>query len=255
MSNLEDYLKVAFEINNKASLYLLSKFGTRKDSTHKTDSHWGIAEDIECNKLYEKYLKETTPEIALYTEEGEQNLDSEYVWVVDPIEGTSNYKAVNPFWATQIALLCNGEPVIGVVNAPVLGQQFSAVQGRGAFMNGKEISVSPVTKLNLALVDMVRGTKDTDKDWSVRTLGKIIKKVRTNRIFGACGLSISYSAAGITDLFLSKGANLYDVAPGTVIAREAGAVVTNFNGDRWKISDSDYICGNSTLVSELLKII
>jgi myo-inositol-1(or 4)-monophosphatase len=255
MSDLSKYLELALEVNNRASEYLESKFGDRKSSNHKSDSHYGIAEDLESNKIYEDFLRDKTPEVALYTEEGERNLESEYVWVVDPIEGTSNYSAGNPFWGTQIGLLHNGEPVIGIVNTPILKQKFTAIKGSGAYLNDKQIHVSPVTEIKRSLVDMVRGTKDEDKDWMIETLAKIIKKIRTNRTFGACGVQISFCAAGYTDIFVSRGANVYDLVPGTIIAREAGASVVNFKGENWNLRDSEYLAGNAALVEEFLKIL
>lgn len=242
-------------VNGIASDFLLSQFGNKKTSTHKSDSHYGIKEDLESNKLYEDYLKKESPEVALYTEEGERNLKSEFVWVVDPIEGTSNYSAANPFWATQIALLHNNEPVIAVVNAPVLKQKFVAVKGQGATCNNRKIEPSDLEDLSKSLIDMVRGTKDEDKDWAVNVMGKYIKKVRTNRIFGSCGLSICFAASGVTDLFIAKGSNIYDMAPGTLVAREAGASVVNLQGKDWNLNDEGLIVGNNTLTKELVKVI
>jgi myo-inositol-1(or 4)-monophosphatase len=254
-NKLARYENTAGEINSLAAEFLKSHFGTPKTSTHKSDSHYGIQEDLEANKMYEDYLRKNTPEVALFTEEGERNLDNEFVWVVDPIEGTSNYKSCNPFWATQIALLQDGEPVISVVNAPVLGQKFTAVKGEGAYLNGIKIKPTSLKELNLALIDMCRGTKDIDKEWMASTLSKVIKHVRTNRVFGSSGLQTAYSASGITDIFINNGSQLYDILPGILIAREAGASVLNFNGGEWTSEDSGYIVSNKILAEAVIKLL
>lgn len=255
MIDLIKYYKIAKEVNKMASKFLISRFGSVKEMTHKSESHYGIDEDVEANTLYENFLKSKTPEVALYTEEGERNLERDLVWVIDPIEGTSNYRAGNPFWATQIALLYKKEPVIGIVNAPVLKQNFYAIKGGGAFLNKDRISVSPLKELNKAVIDIVRGTKNEDKDWVVKTLNGLIKKVRTNRMFGACSLDISYCAAGITDALIIKGVNLYDLAPGSVIAKEAGAEVLDIAGNNWTISNDSFLTGNKILTGDILKIV
>jgi myo-inositol-1(or 4)-monophosphatase len=255
MNDFEKYFKIAEAINGEVSEFLLSRFGSVKKMSHKVDSHYGISEDLESNKMYEDFLKIKTPEASLFTEEGERNLKNDLVWVIDPIEGTSNYRAGNPFWATQIALLYKNKPVLGIVNAPVLKQKFYAGKDKGAFLNGKKIKTSLLKDLSKALIDMGRGTKDADKDWFNQALTKISKKIRTNRVFGACGLSISFVAAGMTDAFFNSGAEIYDLSAGAIIAKEAGAETVNFTGKDWKITDKTFLVASKTLAHETLKII
>src|SRR3990172_3448656 len=87
------------------------------------------------------------PEISLYTEEGEKNLDSDLVWVVDPIDGTSNYRVGNPFYGTQICLLYRNDPLISIISAPSLKQTFRAIKGKGSFLNNNKIKVTPLVNL------------------------------------------------------------------------------------------------------------
>lgn len=255
MNDLDKYFRIVEEINSKVADFLLSRLGSVKEITHKQDSHYGIEEDLESNAMYENFLKERTPEIGLYTEEGERDLKKDLVWVIDPIEGTSNYRAGNPFWATQIALIYKNEPVLGIVNAPSLKQKFYAIKGSGAFLNAKKIHPTTLSDLNKALIDMGRGTKDEDKDWFSTTLAKLSKRVRTHRNFGACGLCISYCAAGITDIYLNSGSQIYDVMPGFLIAKESGAKVLNAEGFDWTINDKLILVSNEALANDTLKII
>jgi myo-inositol-1(or 4)-monophosphatase len=255
MNDLGGYFKIADEINSKVSDFLLSNFGPVKEMKQKSGNHYGIAEDIKSNAMYEEFLSKATPDIALYTEEGQKNLNSDLVWVIDPIEGTNNYASGIPMWATQIALLYKKEPVLGIVNAPYLKQKFIGVKGEGATLNGKKISPTPLTDLQRAIVDICRGSRDEDKDWSLEVLGKTIKKIKTMRYYGATGLAISYAAAGMTDMHINKGSDIYDYSAGVAIAGEAGATVVNLNGDSWKIDDSGVIVSNKILTEKILAII
>lgn len=249
------YYEVAGEINERVAAFLLSKFGPQKEIVHKMDSHYGIKEDKESNKMYEDFLKVKTSEVGLYTEEGERNLDNELVWVIDPIEGTSNYGAGNPFWATQIGLLYKNEPVVAIVNAPFLKQKFWANKDGGAFLNGNKINTTDLTDIKKALIDMGRGTTDLDKDWFAETLKKMAKNLRTTRSFGSTGLGICYAAAGITDIYLNSGSQIYDYAPGSLIAREAGGQVLNLKGENWKVGDQGLLVTNEKLAEEVLKLL
>jgi myo-inositol-1(or 4)-monophosphatase len=255
MDDLAKYFKIAEDISGDVSEFLLSNFGSLKEISQKSGNHYGIKEDLESNRMYEDYLSSETPEIALFTEEGQRNLDNDLVWVIDPIEGTSNYRAGNPFWCTQISLLKKGKPVFAIVNAPVLKQNFRAISGGGSSLNGNTISPSPLTDLSKALVEMGRGTKDIDKDWFTGTLTKISKRVRTTRSFGACGLGICYAACGITDAYLNFGGQIYDFIPGSFIAKEAGIQVLNLEGDEWKLGDKGVLVANSELAAGLSKLL
>ncbi|MDO8340368.1 MAG: inositol monophosphatase family protein [Candidatus Woesebacteria bacterium] len=255
MTDIKELFSTAEEIADEVSMFLQDNFGSKKEMTHKTDSHYGIDDDIKCNEMYESYLKINTPQIALFTEEGEQNLNSEYVWVVDPIEGTSNYRAGNPFFATVIALLHNNEPVLSIVNAPILKQKFYAIQNKGAYLNGNKISPTKLDELDKALVDFGRGMKKIDKEWYVRTISKLNNHIRTNRTFGACGLDICYCAAGITDVYINSGSQIYDYLAGAFISKEAGAEVLNFMGNNWTISDKDFLVSNKTLSNAIIKLL
>ncbi len=256
MKSHKDYFEIAEKINNEVSVYLSDNFGPVKEMTQKAGSHYSIKEDLVANQMYEEFLRKETPEVALYTEEGERNLASDLVWVIDPIEGTSNYRSGNPFFATQIVLVEKNEPVVSVVNSPILKQKFTAIKGQGAFLNEEKIKPTSQVELPKSLVEMGRGTADADKDWYVDTLGKIIKKVKTCRSFGSAGLCLSYTAAGIFDVYINNGSQIYDLVSGALIATEAGASVLNFEGRKWSITDGDNIVvSNSELSQQILKLI
>lgn len=254
VKNYDYYFKIAQEINNKAGKYLLQQFGSIKAMRLKEEAHYTIPEDSVCNDLYEKFLRKKTPEVKLYTEEGERNLDKGLTWVIDPIEGTSNFRVRNPFFATQICLVEYFKPVISIVYAPKLDQLFHAIKGRGAFLNGKRLRVSEVNDLKLCLITLGKGGGKYNK-WYAETLGKIMPHVRTIRSLGACGIEMAYTAAGITDFYVSNGNHLYDLLPGVLLIKEADGVVKNEKGKDWDLKDYYLIASNENLYSKVLNII
>ena len=255
-NNLDKYQDIAVKTSNEAAEYLLKRFGSHKKVHHKSDRHWGIEEDIELNKFYEDKLRQLTPEASIYSEEGERNLDSELVWVIDPIDGTSNYRVAIPFYTTQICLLVDREPVVSVIRAPTLKQNFTAVKGRGSFLNARKIKVSNIKKINEAMISIGKGTKYDDLLWYGGIMRNIMGNVRTFRHFGSCGLELSYTAVGMIDIYINKGSHhIYDFAPGSLILREAGAILTDFNGNNWNINEDTIVASNKYLSKDILNVL
>lgn len=255
MKSLDEYLDIALKVSEKAGEHALKNFGPQKEKYHKKDLEYGIKEDKECNDIYEEFLRKETPEAALYTEEGEQNLDSDLVWVIDPIDGTTNYSAGNPFWNSQICLLKNNEPMVAVIFAPALDQKFSTKKGNGAFLNGKKIIISHVKKLDRTTFSITTGNNRSARVWLGETMIKLLPVLKSPRIFSSCGLEIAYTAASIIDLFLAFDANLWDYAPGVLMIREAGGVVLNTKGEEWTIKDRTLVASNKVLVQKVLKLL
>jgi myo-inositol-1(or 4)-monophosphatase len=255
MNDLDSYLKIATEISKKVGHFIIGEFGSVKEMSHKGGTHYTIKEDKIANDMYEEFLRKETPDIGLYTEEGERNLDKELVWIIDPIDGTSNYRVGNPFFVTQIALLHKGEPVVAVVYAPILNMEFSAIKGMGVFCNGKKIQVSLLSQMEKSLVAFSKGTDKVSADWLSKTISLLSDEVRTIRVFGSLGLDLSFTASGKIDIYVNSGSDLYDYAPGVLLIREAGGEVLNHDGDQWTYQDKTVVAGNKALVEEVVKIL
>lgn len=249
------YLTHAKKIVSDVSSYLSQNFGTIKVMRHKKDDHFGIQEDLEANQMYEDFFRKTTPEVGLFTEEGEQNLNSEYIWLVDPIEGTSNYRVGIPFFATQVCLVHNGDPLLSVISAPILGHTFWATKGQGAFFNDIKIIPQSVTESKKALVSFVKGTEKVHSEWYAKTLTTILPQVRTIRSFGSCGLEMCYTAAGMIDVFISHGCKPYDYVPASLIMSEVGLKVTNLEGKPWNIDYDSILATNKQLYPQIFNIL
>lgn len=256
MKTLDEYLEIALKATDQIGAHALEKFGPIKKSFHKAGTEYGIEEDKECNALYEDFLRKHTPEIGLYTEEGEQDLSMDLTWTVDPIDGTSNYSLGNPFWNTQISLMQKNVPVVAVVFAPALRQKFWAIKGKGAFLNGEKIEISKAEKETQKVVFGIgAGNTREEREWLGEKMEIFMKHFKSPRILSATGLEMVYTAAGIIDVFFSKGSSIWDYAPGSLIIREAGGVVVTFEKKDWTIDDKTLIASNESLVEQVLKLL
>lgn len=250
-----NYLKIAKDASIEVGDYLLKNFGSNKIATHKSGTHYGIAEDLIANNIYTTSFKKLTPEISLYTEENERNL-TDLTWIVDSIEGTSNYRVGNPFFATQVCLLENKKPIVSVIFAPYLKQMFTSISGQGVYLNDQKISPIITNDIDKSLISFNKGTSHDDLVWVGETVKKIIHKIRTIRMYGVTGLDLAYVASGMIDVNINKGSQIYDYAPGVLLVRESGGVVLNENGKDWEIEDKFVVASlNSKLALEVLKII
>lgn len=252
MKNLDKYYKIATEVTQLAGNFLLDKYGSIKNMSHKSGTHYGIAEDVKCNKIYEKYLKHKTPEVSIYSEEGEKNLNSDLIWVIDPIDGTSNYRVGIPLFVTQICLLYKSDPVVSIIHAPIFKQFFSAQKNKGAFLNNKKLIISKTLDLRKAMLGVNKGGSNLDAGKYITQLGN---QVRTVRIYGSMGIELAYVASGKLDILIDSGSDLYDYAPGVLLVKEAGGVVLNFEGKDWTFRDKTLLATNKKLASDVLQIL
>lgn len=243
-------------ITKQVGSYLLSHFGNMIEQHHKSGTHYDTADDKIASDLYKDFLFKKYPSFGFYSEEEVCDLSEfEYSWMIDPIEGTTNYSHNIPFFATQIALLHKNEVIASGVYLPVQQEMYYAEKGQGATCNNEDLSVGKTQTLDKAILSIGKGTGAADLAWWGNTNQKIALKSRTLRSIGATGIDLCYVAAGKLDLHINHGSKNYDYAPGSLIAREAGAKVVNFKGYPWTIEDSDIILGNSQLVEQALAII
>jgi myo-inositol-1(or 4)-monophosphatase len=250
MRTFEEYALIAKEAAQKASGFLIDNYGNVKVWTCKEEGHYASEMDKQCNDLYEDFLRRATPEAALYTEEGEQNLESDLVWAVDPIDGSTNYRIGLPLFVTQICLLYKKEPVVSAVFSPILKLEYTAKKGGGAFLNGNKIKVSDLSEFKKALLVVDKGhAKATDAGELLRLFGS---HVHTARMWGSVGFELAAFAAGKINALIGLNMSAFDYAPGVLLIREAGGIVKNFKGGEWSIEDKDLIASNEYLMPQIL---
>jgi myo-inositol-1(or 4)-monophosphatase len=237
----------------RAGKYLADNFSGAKDQTLKEGTHYTTKDDGVADLIYSKVLSETN--IPICSEEFMLKTLPETYWLIDPIEGTTNYAHGTPFYATQACLIDKNEVVIAAVYAPTLDQFFFAEKGKGATLNNLPIKVGKIDSLSQAIISPNKGTGIENLQKWGRLVTTFSTKVRTVRLFGAVGLELAYVAAGFLDLHLNSGCHAYDDAPGSLIVKEAGGVAQNFLGKDWQIQDRTIIAGNQKLTEEAIALI
>lgn len=191
-----------------------------------------------ADKAAEKYIIDAIhsayPSHAILSEEsGADNRVSPFRWVIDPLDGTTNFSAGLPLFSVSIGLEYHGEPVLGVVYAPYLGEMFHAVKGRGAYLNDSPIHPTSNRQLSHAVVATgFPVDKDRTRDNNLDNVERILPHVRGLRRLGSAAIDLCYVAAGYLDAYWELNLHPWDVAAGAVIIAEAGARLTHFRDDR-----------------------
>lgn len=180
-----------------------------------------------------------------------------FCFVVDPLDGTVNYSMRLPFFCVSIGLLKDRAPVAGVIINPATGEVFSALKGKGAFLNGKRIRVSGNTDLAKTLINHCHKQKGEQIARLAKVYERMKKAGRDFRRLGSGELDLAWVACGRNDAFFALGyGGLWDVVAGAAIVREAGGVVTDLTGKDWTIDNDDVAAANNLeILGKLLDIL
>lgn len=213
-----------------------------------------------ADKLSEKYilqtLKENFPEHRILSEEAGQahNSDSPYLWVIDPIDGTTNFAYHNPFFAIAVSLFYENEVVLGMIYNPILDEMYWAKKGEGAWLNGQKLQVNDNQDNQRIRFTYCHGNTDKSHDDAIK-LYAYFKKHGGIRQLGSSALELALVARGITDAFVVPGALRWDVAAGILLVREAGGRVLDFSGADWHFDSEDMLADNGRFSERLLPVI
>lgn len=190
--------------------------------------------DKESEALIKRYIHQLYPDHGILAEEsGEETNASKWRWVIDPLDGTTNYSVGLPIFCVSIALEYEERPVLGVVFAPYLDEMFTAVRGSGARLNGKPLACSQKRTFSEAVVSTgLPVDKCTNTDNNMDAVKRVGLAVRGLRRLGSAAMDLCYTAAGILDGFWELALHRWDIAAGSLIAEEAGARVTLYRPDR-----------------------
>lgn len=226
-----DYLTACEQAARAGGQVLLDWIG-RFEAREKGPSDLVTEADLASQEAIRSVLLGSFPGHAFLSEEGDRqvDLDAEYCWVVDPLDGTTNYVHQLPHYAVSVALLQGGQPIVGAIFDPVHGECFTGTHGGGARLNGKPMHTSDVRSLSGALVTasfapkVSRGSKEIDQFVAAVTHCQAVRRT------GSAALNMCYLAAGRVDAFWALSTHPWDVAAGALLVQEAGGVVTNIDG-------------------------
>ncbi|MDR7377557.1 myo-inositol-1(or 4)-monophosphatase [Rhodoferax ferrireducens] len=182
--------------------------------------------------------------------------DSEFVWIIDPLDGTTNFIHGFPFYCVSIALAVQGKIEQAVVYDPTRNDLFTATKGRGAYMNERRIRVSKRVRLNECLISTGFPFRPGDnfKNY-LGMMSDLMPKLAGMRRPGAAALDMAYVAAGFTDGFFETGLNPWDMAAGSLLITEAGGLVGNFTGEADFLEQKECMAANPRVYGQLVSIL
>ena len=182
--------------------------------------------------------------------------DSEFVWIIDPLDGTTNFIHGFPVYCVSIALCVRGKIEQAVIFDPSRNDLFTATKGRGAYMNDRRLRVSKRVRLQECLISTgfpFRAGDDFNKYLTI--MGQVMQRTAGLRRPGSASLDLAYVAAGFTDGFFETGLQAWDVAAGSLLVTEAGGLVGNFTGEAEFLEQQECLAGNPKVYGQMVSIL
>jgi myo-inositol-1(or 4)-monophosphatase len=240
----------------EAGKKLKEGFGSTFKISSKEGVHNLVTEyDLIAERTIISTIKNTFPDHFILSEEaGENSSDSEYRWIIDPLDGTVNFAHSIPIFCVSIGVEFHSEMICGVIYNPMLDELFIAEKGKGATLNGELISVSTTSKLaDSILVTGFPYDVANNAFGCIDDIVTILKLGLPIRRLGSAALDLAYLAAGRFDGYWESKLNPWDIAAGMLIVREAGGKITHYDNSEYQLSNGTVLATNSLIHSELSK--
>jgi len=254
---VKSFLYEVLEIAKKVGQIQLNGLPERRTIHYKSEIDLVTEVDKECEEILVNFIKTKFPDHDIITEETKFKLKgSPYCWLIDPLDGTTNYAHGYPVFCVSLALQYEGEVVLGVVYDPTRDELFWAQEGEGAYLNGKKIRVSDVKKLSESLLatgfpyDLKR-----DPANNLDHFVNMIFEAQAIRRDGSAALNLCYVASGRFDGFWELKLKPWDVAAGALIVKEAGGMVSDFEGNPFDPFHLEVVASNGHIHEQMLSVL
>ncbi|MBB6637995.1 inositol monophosphatase family protein [Cohnella thailandensis] len=261
----KSFTAVAVNCASKAGEWIKSRIGRFAEPDLKYSMHDLVTEvDKGSERLIRNLIGTHFPTHSFLGEEGvepgpdasalalERVSDAEYLWIVDPIDGTTNYVHGFPFFSVSIALAYRGQVIVGVVYDPSRDELFVAEKGKGAYVHGKPMSVSREATLRQSLVATgLPADHEFALPKNLKQIEALAPRVRNLRVAGSAALHMAYVAAGRLSGFWEIGLNSWDLAAGALLIQEAGGVVSDQSGEPYQLGVRHVLASNGRIHEEL----
>ncbi len=252
-------IHVAIEAAVEAGKFLKYNIGKVKNIERKKGEETNLVTEIDkqSEALIIQKIKQHFPAHDILAEEsGSHDMPSEFRWVIDPLDGTTNFTHGFPVFSVSIGVEHNGEMVAGVIYDPNADELFFAEKGRGAFLNGKKIHVSHAdTLITSLLVTGFPYNVNTNPDHAVEHFVNFLMEGQGVRRLGSAALDLAYIAAGRLDGYWEVTLHPYDKAAGVLLVKEAGGVVTDFRGNADSIYTPNTLASNGKIHQHMLAVL
>jgi myo-inositol-1(or 4)-monophosphatase len=230
---LTELTVLATRLAAEAGAFLLAGVDLPREQISTKSSGTDMVSEMDkgAEDLLVQGIRDARPHDGILGEEGTSTEGTSGVkWVIDPLDGTTNYLYGNPQWSVSVGVEIDGVPVVGVVEAPTLRETFVGTWGRGATRNGVAIAASGCSDPSLALVASGFGYSASRRVWQGGVVSNIAALVRDIRRGGSAALDLAFVASGRLDAYYETGLNAWDMCAGIVLVREAGGIVTDRAG-------------------------
>jgi myo-inositol-1(or 4)-monophosphatase len=255
IETLTSELETALSAAMKASEVLRAGFGAEHAIIYKGEVDFVTEVDKEAERVIREELLGTFPTHGMLAEEGgELTGEGDARWIVDPLDGTTNYAHGLPIFCLSIALERAGEVVLGVVHDPMWEQTYVAERGGGATLNGEPIRVSDTGELIGALIATGFPHDRTEMPEALDLFGRFAVLSRGMRRLGSTALDLCYVASGRLDGYYERGIWAWDIAAGSLILEEAGGKVTSYRGGKLNLADREIAASNARLHSAMTRL-
>jgi len=211
--------------------------------------------DVLAEEKIIKIIKASFPSHSILAEESGGEVGEDYTWLIDALDGTTNYTIDVPLFSVVLTLLEKEDPVLAFVYNPVLEEMYMAERGKGSFLNGKDIRVSEREDLKDSLLTFGRGRDLESRAQWAKIINTLERRIRTIRVFGSSAWDLCQVARGKTEGCISIGCSPWDTLGPALIIKEAAGRVTNLEGDDFGIRDKRLVATNGRIYEEIFKII
>jgi myo-inositol-1(or 4)-monophosphatase len=252
---LADLAGAAEEAARAGGAIVRGNFGRAEGIQEKGPGDWVSDVDLASEEAIRTSLARHSPEIPFFGEEGGGER-AELGWLVDPLDGTTNFLHGFPAVGVSVALVEAGSPVVGVVDAPLLGNTYVATLGGGTFRDGQRIHVSRRAPAQAVCATGFPFRAKADRlDSYLPVMEAALREFEDLRRAGGASLDLAWTAAGVFDGYFEQALGPWDVAAGALLVREAGGVVTDWDGDpaAW-LSSGDILAGPPVIHENLLRL-
>jgi len=253
-------INVMVKACRKASKILIRDFGEIENLqvSLKGPGDYVSAADKKVEKILIDELQKARPNYSILSEEiGEINNDESFKWIIDPIDGTSNFLHGIPHFAISIGLEHNKEIICGIIYDPIKDEMFTAEKGNGSYINNQRMRVSARSKLKDCMIFTGGPRYDsTCKELCLKEYNKFSSEILTPiRKLGSASLDLAYVAAGRCDGFWQRDLNYWDTAAGIILVKEAGGFITDFGGNNEYLQNKTIVVTNSKINKEMTDIL
>ena len=255
--DIKNIMRKTIDITQTAGKIILENWDRDRQVHKKGRIDLVTDTDYAVEKFLKRELGGLLPAAGFMAEESTQskNLEPGMTWIIDPLDGTTNFAHYIPMLAVSVALWSDGEPLLGIVHLPLFRETFSALKGQGALLNNKPIQATETKNMQDALVATgFPYTIREDVDEVLKILRRVLVSARGVRRPGSAAFDLAYTACGRYDAFYETGLKPWDTAAGMLLVREAGGKITRFDGSDYTPGDPDILASNTHLHCKLLAL-